>query len=237
MYSVALVCEGPADRAIIEAVLDHYLDDYEMLSIQPPTGLIGGDAGPFGGGWKGVRRWCGSEVAAQGGLDQVAVLQNADLLVVQVDADVAEEDEISLARPCPPPADGADEIRTLVLQWLDVAHVPDKVVLCIPSMASETWALVALFPDEGAVVTCEPPPDDGECIECRTDIKALLRKLGGRHRPKNRPKLVVSQDGELKNQASGYRAQSGELTAGWTDVLGECSEARRFDTDLRTAMA
>lgn len=233
MYSVAMVCEGPADRAIIEAVLDHYLEDYEPLSIQPPTGLVGGDAGPFGGGWKGVRRWCRNEVAAQGGVDHVAVLQNADLLVVQVDADVAAEDEVDRARPCPPPAASADEIRALVLQWLGVTQVPDKVVLCIPSMASETWALVAIFPTDDAVVACEPPPFHGECVECRTDIKALLRRLGKRLRYK----LVVSQEGELKNLANGYRAQKDKLTTGWTDVLRKCSEARRFDTDLRAAMA
>ena len=35
-------------------VLDHYFDDYEPLAIQPPVTAIGGDAGLFGGGWKGV---------------------------------------------------------------------------------------------------------------------------------------------------------------------------------------
>ncbi len=34
MYRVALVCEGPADRAILEAVLDYYFDDYEPLPVQ-----------------------------------------------------------------------------------------------------------------------------------------------------------------------------------------------------------
>ena len=199
MYRVAVVCEGPADRAIIEAVLDYYLEDYESLPIQPPTGLIGGDAGLFGGGWKGVKRWCENEASVRGGLHRVAVLQNADLLVVQVDADVAAEDEVDRARPCPPPAASADEIRALVLQWLGLNRVPDKVVLCIPSMASETWALVALFPADGAVVVCEPPPADGACVECRADIKALLRRLGRRLRPK----LVVSHEDDLKNLAEG----------------------------------
>jgi hypothetical protein len=87
--------------------------------------------------------------------------------------------------------------------------------------------------DDGSVVPCAPQPVNGECVECRTDIKTLLRKLG----KKLRPKLVVSQDGELKNQASGYQAQQSRLAARWTNVLNICSEARRFDTDLRVVMA
>ena len=235
MYRAAIVCEGPADRAILEAVLEHYFEDYEPLAIQPPTGLLGGDAGPFGGGWKGVRSWCESEVAARGGLDQVAILGNADLLVVQVDADVAAEDEIGRAQPCPPPAASADEVRALILDWLVVEALPDKVVLCVPCMASETWALAALWPSDRAVVPCDPPPEECEWLECRTDIKALLRELGKRLTPK----LVVYQAGELMNQAKGYqtaRVQE-DMTKGWTNVLTTCSEACRFDTELRAATA
>lgn len=53
MYRVGIICEGPTDRAIIEAVLDHYLEDYEPLAIQPPTTAIGGNSGQHGGGLEG----------------------------------------------------------------------------------------------------------------------------------------------------------------------------------------
>ena len=232
MYKVAVVCEGPADRAILKAVLDYYLEDYQPLEVQPPTGVLGGDSGPFGGGWKGVRSWCESEVAAQGGLDQVAVLDNADLLVIQVDADVLADDEISRAQPCPPPAASADEMRALILVWLNVKTLPNKVVLCVPCMASETWALVALWPKSKSVVPCNPPPQEDDCVECRTDIKALLRNLGRRFNPK----LVVSQSGKLKNQGQGYENQQSNITNGWTQVLKICSQAKRFNAELKTAL-
>ncbi len=232
MFRVALICEGPADRAILEAVLDHYLDDFEPLPIQPPKGVLGGDAGPFGGGWKGVRSWC-RDVAAQGGLHRVAVLENADILVIQVDADVTHDEKVDRAKPCPPPADTANEVRALVGEWLGVDTLPDKVVQCVPSMASETWALVALFPRNSAVVPCDPPRNDGQCVECRTDVKAVLRRAG-KHL---RPKLVVSQSGELKNQAKGYQTVQERITKGWRTVLVTCGEARRFDAELQAAMA
>ena len=228
MYRIALVCEGPTDRAILEAVLDRYFEDYVPLAIQPPKAAIGGDAGPFGGGWKGVRSWCAA-VVAQGGLDRVAVLENADILVIQVDADVAHDPEIGRAKPCPPPEDTVDEIRALILQWLGRPTLPDKVILCVPSMASETWAFVALFPQHPAVVPCDPPPNDGECIECRRDIKRLLQKAG----KDLRPKLVQSQAGALKNQVQGYEALQPRITKGWSKVLAMCSEARRFDDEIR----
>ena len=228
MFRVAFVCEGPADRAILEAVLDSYLDDYDSTEVQPPTSRFGGDAGQFGGGWKGVKRWCESEVRAMGGLNKVAILRNHDLLVIQVDADVAAEDEVNRSRPCPPPCHTMGEVRDLILEWLGIDAVPKKVVLCVPSMASETWALVALFPDNEVVVPCESLKKEGLCIECRTDIKQLLRKLG----KKLRPKLVVSKAGALKNNAKGYECQQARITNGWSNVILSCKEAYCFHSSL-----
>ncbi|MBW2736576.1 MAG: hypothetical protein JRH20_29665 [Deltaproteobacteria bacterium] len=228
MYSVALICEGPSDKFIIEAILDDYLDDYRTLAIQPPQSLSRGASGPFGAGWKGIKRWCESEVKSKGGLEQTAILENADLLVIQVDADVGHEEDIRLARPCPPPVDGANEIHTLILQWLGCSGVPDRVVLCVPAMASETWALVSLFPEASVVQPYTGSAPDTICIECRTDIKKLLRTLG----KKLKPKLVVGDLGGLKNQAKGYEAQQANITSGWSNVVATCGEAARFDGEL-----
>ncbi len=228
MYRVAIACEGPADRIIIMAILDNYFDDdYEPIHVQPPRTCIGGDAGGLGGGWKGVRTWCRQEAAA--GLP--AVLRNADLLIIQVDADVSREAELNCSRPCPPPSAGADEVRALLLAWLGVSSVPRKVVLCVPSMASESWALVALFPASPAALPCAPPPA-GLCVECNTAVKQTLRVLG----KTLRPKLVVSQGGRLKNQSRGYEAQQDKIAQGWPTVVGVCTQAARFDAELRASL-
>ncbi len=230
MYRVAIVCEGPTDRVIIEAVLDHYLDDYEPVPIQPPIANIGGDAGPLGGGWKGVRTWCSQEATGPGGLS--TILANADLLVIQTDADAASDPEISNVQPCPPPTDTADEVRALLLGWVGLQQVPERVVLCVPAMGSETWVLVGLFPDDSSTTPCTPLPPDGVCVECRFDVKSLLRRLGRRLQKK----LVVSQRGQLKNRAAGYQAKQVMITQAWPRIVEVCLEASRFDTDLRAVL-
>ncbi len=229
MYRVAMVCEGPTDQAIIEAILDDYVEDYESISIQPPITAIGGSAGIYGAGWKGVRTWCRQEAA---GVNITNITQNFDLLIIQVDADVMLDAKVNLHVTCPPPVAGANAIRALILKWLDVNTAPDKVVLCVPSMATETWALVALFPDVPEILLCNPHPVDAECIECYSEVKATLRKLS-----KNfRTKLVVSQNGRLKNQAKGYRARQTDIMHGWNDVVKKCSQALCFDLDLKATL-
>lgn len=229
MYRIALVCEGPADREIIKAVLDYYLDDYLPMDIQPPKGRIGGDAGPFGGGWKGVRYWCQKEVKAQGGFNHTAILENADLLIIQVDADVAADKENGRNSACPPPTNSTDNVRGLILQWLGINKLPAKVITCIPCMASETWAFVALWPSDKILVSCNLPGATDTCVECRTDIKSLLNRKS----PKGGNKLVVSKNGEFKNVPRGYNKIKGDITKGWDNVLKLCGEARHFDINLR----
>ncbi len=120
MYRVNLVCEGPTDLDVLRAVLDAHLngEDYQLTMLQPEGSLYGGDAGPHGGGWKGVRSWC-LEVAAQGGLRAIhALADDVDLLVIHVDGDIAGEPELDLAQPCPPPEDTVHAVEHMVLSWL-----------------------------------------------------------------------------------------------------------------------
>ncbi|MCI5126704.1 MAG: hypothetical protein D3925_20055 [Candidatus Electrothrix sp. AR5] len=231
MYKIGVVCEGPTDRIIIEAILDSCMDDYIPVSIQPPHTAVGGDAGIHGAGWKGIRTWCQQEAA--GGKFN-GILRNIDILIIQVDADVQYESDAEVNRPvpCPPPESGADTVRKLLLDWLALDLLPARAVFCVPAAASETWALAALFPDAPEIVSCDSTSADIFCIECRTDIKSLLRRLGKRFRPK----LVISQGGRLKNQSEGYDTRSNDLQDSWDTVTELCSQAARFDAELRTAL-
>ena len=230
MYRVAIVSEGTSDREILKAILDHYLDDYESRAIQPPLGLVGGDNGPLYGGWRGVKAWCQQESGS--GDNFASILGNADVLIIQVDADGACDPEYDPSLPCPPPSHRCAYVRDLIRGWLGRAELPKRVVLCVPAMASETWAFVALYPDSPAIAVCTPQgPQD--CIECRMDIKQVLRSAAKRREPK----LVVSEAGRLKNQARGYRAAAEELSLGWPKVLAKCHEATTFEHDLRAALS
>jgi hypothetical protein len=91
MYNVRLVCEGSTDHVVLEAVLFAHLNspDFRVSRIQPDESRYGGDAGPHGGGWKGVRGWCQS-VRDAGGIKAVGALpEDVDLLVIHIDADIA----------------------------------------------------------------------------------------------------------------------------------------------------
>lgn len=225
MYRIAIACEGPADRIIIQAILDSYVDDYEVLPIQPPISALGAaHSGEHGGGWRGLLGWCNQE-----GPSLHTLLQNSDILIIQIDCDVAYEGE-DFGAVCPPPDSAVEAVRDLVLEALGIDLLPPKTILCAPGMASETWAMVALFPQDPRIVSCAVGGPD--CIECRLDVKALLYELG--RTPK--PSLVVRKDGKFKNQPSGYSAREGEITAGWPRVLSVCELATRFDAELRMAL-
>lgn len=126
MYEIRLVCEGPTDCEFFRAVLDATLhgQDYQLTVLQPDQSLYGGDAGPHGGGWKGVRSWC-RDVASAGGVEKVgAITPSVKLLVIHVDADVAAEPEHRVSKPCPPPEPTIDAVTEIVLNWLgDVEQV------------------------------------------------------------------------------------------------------------------
>src|SRR3989442_1581074 len=100
-----------------------------LLQPEESVALTGtGDAGPLGGGWKGVYRWC-SQVAARSDIrwdDDPLFLEN-DLLILHLDADVAGEhppnDLAAVAQgfppylpcqhPCPPAADTTEPLRSV----------------------------------------------------------------------------------------------------------------------------
>jgi hypothetical protein len=151
---------------------------------------------------------------------------NLDLVIIQMDAEVLHDNEINEILPCPPPEYRAEALRRRICEWLRLDVLPKKVLCCIPTMTSETWAFFALFPSVPEVVPCNY---EHECIECRLEVKTLLRQYG----KKFDPKLVVSQDGRLKNQDNGYRRQEKKITSGWDAVIKRCTQAKRFDTELR----
>src|SRR5437899_8946988 len=88
---VALVGEGPTDREVIRSALSSILNErtFILRQLQPEESLA---FGPIGTGWVGVYRWCCQAAARSGGSLRNDVLYGAyDILILQLDADVAEE--------------------------------------------------------------------------------------------------------------------------------------------------
>jgi len=232
MYKIRLVCEGPTDYDALSAFLDAHLRgaDYELTLLQPDSSLYGGDFGPQGGGWKGVRGWC-KGVAQAGGLMALAALTpDTDLVIIHVDADIAYDGEIAAAHPCPPPASTVQAVEATVLSWLGLATLPSRVALWVPSMSTEAWILRALFPTDRQSVPCAGLPVGATCVECLRDPASAL--LG------RRPKLVQRKkrpDGSevIRKLRREYQAQRSQLADAWGQLVADLWSAARLDSHLR----
>jgi hypothetical protein len=106
---IALVAEGITDYVVLRAAVESMLDGRSfILTLLQPEGSVAftgaGEAGPLGGGWKGVHKWCLQSAARGGGsLSGDPLFIGHDLLVVHLDADVAGEDmagHLPCAQPC-----------------------------------------------------------------------------------------------------------------------------------------
>jgi hypothetical protein len=224
MFKVHLVCEGPTDLEVLQAVLDACLQgiDYLPIVLQPDLSRYGGDAGPLGGGWKGVRRWC-EHIAQAGGFEVLqALAPDTDMLIIHVDADIASDREISVMQPCPPPRDTILALERVMLQWLGLQSLPERVAFWIPAMATESWLLRALFPHKAEAAPCEPTALAGvRCVECIADPASAL--IG------ERPKLVRRKDGAVKKDRGAYRSQRAPLAARWPELVTELWAAHRLN--------
>lgn len=216
MRRISVVCEGPSDFHVITAALDAIFggEDYVPTQLQPEGALFGGDAGPHGGGWKGVRNWCQARVVEAGSLSSSSATALTDLLIVHLDADVADDAEVACAKACPPAEHTVNELRQVILGWCGEDATPAKVVLCIPSKATESWVFSGLYPNEAdAGIECHPSP-----------AELLL------HKTEN---LVRRRDGRLKKDPSAYRRLAQIITIAWPRIKELCaSTAPRFEQEV-----
>ncbi len=215
---VAIVAEGPTDLPILVAAIDAIDGEIVPRFLQPPGDSIdattpGGNAGPLGGGWKGVRRWCQQ---ARGSAQWDEALRSNDLVVIHVDADVASDPEVAVAAPCPPAGDTVDALRPVILAWVG-PPADARCVLCVPSKASDAWLAAALELSPSAALECDMNP------------ALLLKNAPGR------PKAV---SGHTPNKhAAGYRRLGAEVATRWSSVRAICSQAARFDAEVRAAVS
>jgi hypothetical protein len=226
MYNVRLVCEGRSDHIVLEAVLVAHLNspNFRVIRIQPDESLYGGDAGPNGGGWKGVRSWCQS-VRDAGGVQTVGALtEDVDLLIIHVDADILLDSEHEASNPCPPPDANILAAEAIVMQWLGLNHLPDKVLIWVPSMATEAWVLRAVFPGMPDSQSCLSNPMPSGCVECLDDPASALEG--------KRPKLVRRKGKDLKKVLHTYQDAVPVISDAWLDLTQNLCSAGRLQQGL-----
>lgn len=221
---IALVGEGPTEKVVIEAVLTSVLSprSFVLRQLQPEESAA---FGPVGTGWTGVYRWCREAVSrANGPLRQDILYQAYDLLVLQVDADVAAcryEDgniqetatDLPCEEPCPPPSATTNRLRAAVLRWAGEMETPPKTILCTPSKSLEAWVVAALFPNDLAVQ---------RGIECWADPASRLGQQPLAQR--------------VRKRLEDYRGRSGEMAEAWPRLAQTLDEARRFEAEVRSLL-
>ena len=153
MVRIALVAEGVTDYEVLHAALEAMLNgrSFDLKLLQPEGSVAftgAGDAGPLGGGWKGVYQWCRQATVRSGGkFSDDPLFIGYDLLLLHLDADVADEDPanatigpipalagvLPCTQPCPPPNATTDLLRQVMLSWIGETTLPPRTILCTPS--------------------------------------------------------------------------------------------------------
>jgi hypothetical protein len=231
---IALVGEGITDYVVLNAAIESMLNgrSFDLKLLQPEGSVAftgAGNAGPLGAGWKGVYKWCLQSTLRGGGhLSDDPVFVSYDLLVLHLDADVAEEGpandpidpipdlagRLPCERPCPPASATTGPLRAVMLSWLGETGTPPRAVLCTPSKSTEAWVMAACFPRDREMARrgweCHPKP---------------ASRLG--QQPKHR---------RFSKTQAGYEERKSELQAGWPQTVAKLSEAARFQSDFTDAV-
>lgn len=235
---IALVTEGFTDVEVLRAAFAALLPERRLAitTFQPEgSAVFGTTAGALGEGWGGVYRWCRQIVEIDGSLSHASLFEQHDLLIIQIDADVADQryqqahildpnlTDLPCAEPCPPPSAATDALRRVVLGWMNEPRLPARCVFCTPSKAMETWVIAALFPENRMVKRAD--------WECRADPEAQLRA-----QPKSKRAAGKKKGAVLRKSVADYRGRRDDIAAAWPRVRQRLTEAERFSRDLIDAV-
>ena len=231
LLRVGFVTEGPTDYVALQAAVQSLLGDADFTPTLISPLVDESLAVQTGGGWTKVYLWCRQMLTEAGGdARESNLFKQHEILVIQVDADVADKKYTDDQRitnppqdlpldmkcdrpcqtPCPRPREISDALRTIILGWLDETTVPPQTVVCVPSRSIESWVLVALFPNDPTAARVN--------IECRRDCEVRLRTHG-----------LIKSGQKLIQQ---YRANDAAIAAGWGQVRQRCGEAERFSQEF-----
>jgi len=229
--AIGLVAEGTTDVIVIRAALNAILDrNYTLTAIQPEEPL-----GCFGGGWGGVYRWC-RQVAKLGGtyLAGSTTLSHYDLIIIHLDADVGslsyasanitdnDFDDLPCKTNWPPIYDTVDNLYKAVTRWLSPLLLNDKVIICIPSLCTESWVVAALYGRNDTNITTN--------VELNEYILNYLLSRPARER------LVKQSTGALKKIPLRYKQAEHIFSQEWQGIEASCSQARDFKNSLMLAI-
>jgi hypothetical protein len=173
--SIALVCEGYTDILVIGCIVKSIWPEVDdVLPLQPQVDALGRTAHNLPRGWSAVRAWCHQNAAMLADLVNPGIGDPLSLLVVCLDVDIAVSAGIA-----DPPARGsaydASRLCETIRSWLldeGRKRLAPEVVIAIPAMAIEAWAIAALYPREKRPEQIEDP---AEFLVSRGQLKRNAR--------------------------------------------------------------
>ena len=231
---IALVAEGVTDYEVLRAAIAAMLDgrSFDLKLLQPEESVAftgGGDVGDLGGGWKGVYKWCLQSAKRGGGrLSGDPIFVGYDLVLLHLDADVADEDPanqriaplpelagvLPCAKGCPPPSATTDSLRKVLLSWVGENQTPAQTVLCTPSKSTEAWVMAIFFPHD-----------------------AEMKKKGWECHPKPANRLSQQPIGKrFAKRHTDYLSRQSDIQTGWPEIADRLSEAKRFRDEFLEAV-
>lgn len=231
-----MAVEGPTDAIVIEAGLSAFLNSsFTVVTLQPQV-----PPGKTGSGWSGVFGWC-RQVVSQGhsSLMKNPILTYLDLVIIQVDADVAATtykagniydqpyNDLPCEYPCPPASDTVHALHEAVLAWLQPAKPGKNAVICIPSKYIETWAAAALYGDHD--------PELLEDLECSYKVLNYLQNKPSRERLIRMQSEPGKQKRQRKVKSKFQKAQQ-IITKRWNVVKDSCPQAAIFQEAIEAAL-
>lgn len=226
---IALVSEGTTDAVVIEAALKAILKrPFVLVPLQPEA-----TRPEMGSGWGGVLKWC-QEFRRLGAasLEADPTLQGFDLVIVHLDADVAEKSysdcgtavvqwaqeqafpPLPCSFPCPPPSNTTDALEAVLLGWLGLSAVGPRSLVCLPSKAIESWLASAVLPSGHNLLTD---------LECNLSLETGLAQL-----PKGQ---------KIRKSRRDYQRWAGKISSQWDSVKAFCSRAAVFEREVLSRSA
>jgi hypothetical protein len=215
-----LVWEGATDVLIFERIIREVWPEIEdVLRLHPELDEL--DRARGSSGWTGVERWCTTHADKLSSVIDPGIGPPLDLLVVALDADVA-----ALAGIEDPPARGSayDTTRLCdtIKRWLTTptrSTLPRELVIAIPAMATEAWAIAGLYP------RARQP----ERVDAPAQYLVERGKLEWDPDPRRRAR------GKVRKDPARYRAIAHAIAKQLARVRSSCPEAERLCAKLERA--
>jgi hypothetical protein len=213
-----VVSEGPTDfNVIINIIMKVIPGEHRFLPLQPDMSeTVGlGASKKLSYGWQGVLTWCESYA---GRILDFMDDTKVDVLIIQIDADIAREPDINCSKPCPQAEDTVLEIENIIKRNLRIDEFDKRIICCVPSDNTEAWALTAF--DENNL-----HHGNLKYIECVHDPDEVLSKP-----PFN---LIRRKDGKpKKNQISYSERLIPTIVEKWDYIRTHCTQAEKLHQNL-----